>query len=115
MNIASETHNGIAVITLTGKLVFDESLFTLRPRIRQILESGIKDIVFDLSGVPHADSSGCGEIIGAYTTITKAGGRLAFVRLTPRIRQLWERINLIQIFAVFETLAEAETYLASGK
>ena len=94
--------------------MFDESLFTVRPKVRQLLESGIDAIVFDLSGVPHADSSGCGEMIGAYTTIRKAHARVAFVGLTPRIRQLWERINLVNIFDVFETLPEAEAFLSTG-
>jgi anti-anti-sigma factor len=111
--LTSETRNGIGIITLGGKLVFDESLFTLRVAVKQLLESGVKNIVFDLSGVPHADSSGCGEIIGAYTTIQKADARLAFAGLTPKIRQLWERINLITIFDVFETLPEAELYLTA--
>ncbi len=113
MLLTSETRNGIAIVTLTGKLVFDESLFTVRPKVRQILEAGIRAIVFDLSGVPHADSSGCGEMIGAFTTIRKADGRVAFVGLTPRIRQLWERINLVNIFDVFETLPEAEAFLST--
>jgi anti-anti-sigma factor len=112
--LTSEIHNGIAIIKLSGKLMFDESLYTLRQKVRQLLESGIKAIVFDLSGVPHADSSGCGEIIGAYTTIRKADARVVFVGLTPRIRILWERINLINIFDIFETLPEAENFLETG-
>jgi anti-anti-sigma factor len=112
--LTSDTRNGIAVITLAGKLVFDESLFTVRPKVRQFLESGVKAIVFDLSGVPYADSSGCGEMIGAYTTIRKADARVVFVGLTPRIRQLWERINLLEIFDIFETLPEAEAFLSTG-
>jgi len=112
--LTSETRNGFAVIKLSGKLVFDESLFSIRPKVRQLLDSGIKAIVFDLSGVPHADSSGCGELIGAYTTIRTAHGRIVFVGLTPRFQQLWERINLAGIFDIFATLQEAENFLATS-
>lgn len=110
---SSEAHNGIVVIKLTGRLVFDESLFTLRPKIRELLESGIKAIVFDLGGVPHCDSSGCGEIIGAYTTIRKGNAAVAFVNLTPRVLILLERINITKILDIFDTLAEAESFLAT--
>jgi anti-anti-sigma factor len=113
VNITSELHNGIAVIKLSGKLRFDESLFSLRPKIKELIESGIKSIVFDIHEVPHCDSSGCGEMIGAYTTIRKANANLAFVGLTPRMRVLWERINVIEIFDIFETLPEAEKFLKS--
>jgi anti-sigma B factor antagonist len=108
----SEASAGIVVIKLSGRLVFDESLFKLRPKIRELLESGVRKIIFDLSEVPHCDSSGCGEIMGAYATIRKANAAVAFASLTPRIRQLWERINVTRIFDIFDSIQEAENFLA---
>lgn len=93
--------------------MFDESLFKLHPRVREFLESGVRAIIFDLSGVPHCDSSGCGEMIGVYTTIRKGNAAVAFVNLTPRVRVLWERINVTKIFDVFDSVLEAEHFLAT--
>jgi anti-anti-sigma factor len=91
--------------------VFDESLLTLREHVRELLHTGVKGFVLDFTDVPYCDSSGCGELIGAYTSIHKAGGLIAFVKPTARVRVLWERIRLTDIFKIFDTLAEAETFV----
>lgn len=110
---SSEARNGVVIIKLSGRLVFDESLFTLRPKIKGLLESGVKAIIFDLGEVSYCDSSGLGEMIGAYTTIRKHDAAIAFVKLTPKVRTLWERINITNVFDIFETVVEAETFLAT--
>ena len=113
--LVSETHNGIVVIKLTGRLVFDPALYTLRPGIKEILDSGAKAIIFDLAEVPHCDSSGIGEMIVAFTSIRKRGAAAAFVGLTPRVLVLWERINVTKVFDIFNTLPEAENFLAAAR
>jgi len=113
--VVSEPRNGIVVIKFSGRLEFDPTLYTLRPKIRGLLESGIRAIIFDLGEVPHADSSGCGEMIGAYTTIRKAEAAVAFVSLTPKVRLLWERINVTRIFDIFDTVEEAENFLKTRR
>src|SRR3989442_13298721 len=107
----SQTTDGIAIVSISGKLIFDESLLALRENVRDLLRAGVKGFVFDFTEVPHCDSSGCGELIGAYTSIHKTGGLTAFVNPTARVRALWERIRLTDIFTIFETLAEAETFV----
>ncbi|HYR91512.1 MAG TPA: STAS domain-containing protein [Terriglobia bacterium] len=111
VRLISQTRDGIAIVSLSGKLMFDESLMALRENVRDLLRAGVKGFVFDFTDVPHCDSSGCGELIGAYSSITKAGGRVAFVNPTARVRALWERIRLIDIFTIFGTMAEAEAFV----
>ena len=113
--LISEAHNGSVVIKLSGRLVFDPVLYTLRPRIKEILDSGIKAIIFDLTEVPHCDSSGIGEMIVAYTSIRKRGAAAAFVGLTSRVFLLWERINVTKVFDIFGTQQEAENFLAAAR
>jgi anti-sigma B factor antagonist len=113
--LTSESRDGIAFIKLSGKLVFDESLYKLRPKLRELLDSGTNAIIFDLGEVTHCDSSGMGEMIGAYTTIRKHDAAVAFANLTPKVRLLWERINIATVFDIFDTLAEAENFLATRR
>lgn len=115
MILASESRDGIAIIKLSGKLVFDESLYKLRPKLRELLDSGTRAIIFDLGEVSHCDSSGLGEMIGAYTTIRKHDAAVAFVNLTPKVRLLWERINISKVFDIFDTVPEAENFLTTGR
>ncbi|HYR41939.1 MAG TPA: STAS domain-containing protein, partial [Terriglobia bacterium] len=61
--------------------------------------------------VPYCDSSGCGEIIGAYSSIRKAGGTVAVLNPNERIRLLWARIKLADVLSIFDRLEEAEAYV----
>lgn len=91
--------------------MFDESLLMLRGEVGKLLQAGIKFVIFDFSDVPHCDSSGCGEMIGAYTSIRRAGGNIAITAAGDRIRMLWKRIHLEGVFNLFTTIGEAESFL----
>ena len=114
MTFTSETRNGVAIIKPSGDLVFHETLFTLRPKVRGLLDSGVRGFVFDLSEVKHCDSSGCGEIIGAYATICKSEGSVAFAQLAPRLRGLWDRIKVTSIFQIVDTVQAGVDSVSSG-
>lgn len=111
MEITAETKEGVAILSLSGRMMFDESLLSLRNHIARLLAEGIRRFVVDFSGVPHCDSSGCGEIISAYASIRKAGGTVAFTKPTERVLVLWTRIKLIDVFPIFDNLSDAETFV----
>lgn len=111
MTFTSEIRRGIAFFKFSGRLVFEEPMFAIHPEVRELLESGVRAFIFDFSEVPHCDSSGCGELIGIHVTIRNGDARLAFACLTPRMRVLWERIKLTDVFAIFDTLSEAEDFV----
>ena len=111
MRITADTKNDLAILKFSGKLIFDESLLSLRDEIAQLLRSGVSRFIFDISGVPYCDSSGCGEIIAAYSTIRKTGGTVAVLSPTERVRVLWARIKLADVLPIFDRLEDAESYL----
>src|SRR5262245_31433917 len=96
-------------------MVFDESLFLLRQHIRDLLQSGIRRFVIDVSDVPYLDSSACGEVLGAYSSIMKSGGTLVFVNPSERVRVLWSRIKVTEILRSFATLDEALAVVRSAQ
>jgi anti-anti-sigma factor len=79
--------------------------------VRELLSESVRHFVFDLREVPHCDSSGSGEVIGAYTSIAKAGGLMVVAGLSDRVRLLWSRVKLLNVFDVFENVAEAEAFV----
>ena len=113
MQIAVENKNGIAVIKISGKIIFDETLFELREHVQELLQSGSRRFLIDLTDVPHIDSSGCGEVIRIYSSIVKANGVIAFANLAERVVVLWTRIKLTEVFKIFQTVDEAHTFLES--
>ena len=109
--ITSEMIGDLAILTVSGRLVFDQSLLRLRDETRRLLKAGINKFVFDVSRVPHCDSCGFGELIGVFVSVRKAGGAAAFLNSTERLRALWKRTRLNDVFNFFETLEEAEAFV----
>lgn len=108
MTIDVGTKNGVVILTVTGRMVFDPTLFRLRGHVQEELLSGSRRFIVDLSAVSHLDSSGCGELISIQTSIARAQGALAIVNPQPKVRTLLERIRLNQVLKIAATIEEAE-------
>ena len=109
MRITVKTKDGVAILKISGHMIFDESLFRMRGHVQEALASGIRGFIVDMSEVPFVDSSGAGELITIYTSITKAQGLFAIVNPVERVRVLFERIRLTDIFKIAGSVEEAET------
>lgn len=72
--------------------LWDEALESdggrLRVTIDDFLQQGYRQFVLDLGLVPHVDSGFLGEIVRAYTTVSRQGGTLKLRNLPQRIRDL---------------------------
>jgi anti-anti-sigma factor len=61
-----------------------------------------KKIILNLEEINYIDSSGVGELIGAYTFVVNEGGRLKLLHLTKRIREVLAITKLLTVFEVFD-------------
>ena len=111
MRITFETKDDIAILKISGRMIFDETLFLLRSYVRNALQSGVLRFVIDISDVPYLDSSGCGEMISTYISIAKANGSMALLNPAERVRILLTRIRLTEILKIFDTLDEAQEFV----
>jgi anti-sigma B factor antagonist len=57
-------------------------------------------VLLNLSDVPYIDSSGIGELVSAFTSVRKAGGKLKLLNLTKRVRTVLEITRLYEVFDV---------------
>ena len=76
MKIPSRTRDGVTILEPKGKITIGVGDIALREAVDQTLQAGSKDILFNLKDVTTIDSSGIGELVSAYTTVTNRGGRL---------------------------------------
>jgi len=97
----------IRVIELSGKITIGAGDVKLRELISQAVEDGKNNIVLDLGGVTAIDSSGIGEMVACYTTVTKRGGQLKLMHLSPKITDILQVTQLITVFDVFDDEREA--------
>ncbi len=95
------------IIELSGKITIGAGDVKLRGLIEESLTAGKKHILLNLAGVSTIDSSGIGEMVACYTTVTKHGGQLKLLRLSPKINDILQVTQLITVFDVFDDEEEA--------
>lgn len=107
MKSSTRDVGNIRIIELAGKITIGSGDVKIRELIAQALEDGKTNILFDLGGVTAIDSSGIGEMVACYTTVTKRGGRLKLMHLSPKINDILQVTQLITVFDVFDDEREA--------
>jgi anti-sigma B factor antagonist len=107
MKSAIRDRADIRIIELSGKITIGTGDVKIRELISSALDEGKMKIVLDLAGVTAIDSSGIGEMVACYTTVTKRDGQLKLMRLSPKINDILQVTQLITVFDVFENEEEA--------
>jgi anti-sigma B factor antagonist len=97
----------VTILDLSGAVRMGEGAVSLRNAIRDLADQGNKKILLNLSSVKNIDSSGIGELIANYTTITKNGGQLKLLNLTEKIQNLLVITKLLTVFDSYENEADA--------
>ena len=97
----------IRIIEISGKITIGSGDVKIRELISEALDEGKAKILLNLSGVSAIDSSGIGEMVACYTTVTKRGGQLKLLKLSPKINDILQVTQLITVFDVYDTEEEA--------
>ena len=107
MKATSRTVDGVEIISLQGKITIGSGDSQLREVITNAVNNGKNKILLDMSGVTTIDSSGIGELVGSYTTVTNRGGKLKLLHLPAKLNELLHVTQLITVFEVYENENEA--------
>ncbi|HEX2061015.1 MAG TPA: STAS domain-containing protein [Thermoanaerobaculia bacterium] len=102
MKATTRTVDGVEIIKLDGKITIGAGDTQLREVISNAVSSGKNNILLDLSGVTTIDSSGIGELVGSYTTVTNRGGKLKLLHLPAKLNELLHVTQLITVFEVYD-------------
>ncbi len=101
-----------AVVTLSGKLMLGQESAQLQTLVPDLLSQGAKNIIFDISGVHHIDSTGIGRFIDSYSRIGKSGGQMRLVGAGGAVREAFRVTRLDTIFKFYENVENARQGLA---
>lgn len=107
MKATTRNVDGVQVIELQGKITIGAGDTQLRELILKSLDEGQKNLLLDMGEVTALDSSGIGELVGAYTTATNRGGKLKLLHLPTKISNLLQVTQLITVFEVYEDEKQA--------
>ena len=97
----------VTILDMKGAVRMGEGSIALRDAIRRLAGEGKKKVLLNLGGVNYVDSSGIGELIANYTTISREGGQLKLLNLTDRIQNLLVITKLLTVFDAYDNEAEA--------
>jgi len=97
----------VTVIDAAGRITLGEGASIFRDTVRDLAAKGDKKLLLNLSEVSYIDSSGIGEMVSGFTTVTNHGGQLKLLGLSKRVKDLLQITKLYTVFEVFDDEATA--------
>ena len=106
--------DGIVVVDMSGRITLGEGCTQLRELVREQLGKGTKHLLLNLADVTYIDSSGIGELVSGFTTVSNQGGKLKLLNLTKKVHDLLQITKLYTVFDVYDDEAKAVTSFAQA-
>jgi anti-sigma B factor antagonist len=107
VKITNRQVGDVTVIDASGRITLGEGSSTIRDTIRDLTAKGNRKLLLNLGDVSYIDSSGIGELVSGFTTVTNQGGQLKLLHLTKRVQELLQITKLYTVFEVFDDEAAA--------
>ncbi len=107
MKIEVRHREGVSILEPHGKITIGLGDVALREAVLESLTAGALNVLLDFQYVSTIDSSGVGEMVSAYTTVTNRGGQLKLVNLPPKVTDILQITQLITVFEVYDNEDEA--------
>jgi len=97
----------VTIIDVDGRITVQDGADNFRDVVRQLVRQGRVKLVLNFQNASYIDSTALGEIIRAYTSVTRKGGTLKLLNVTGRIHELLMITRLLTVFDLFDAEAEA--------
>ena len=97
----------VSVVDVAGRITLGEGSSALRETLREMVSKNQKKILLNLGDVSYIDSSGIGELVSGFTSVTNSGGQLKLLNLNKRVKDLLQITKLYTVFDVHDDEAHA--------
>ncbi len=101
-NVSVRQAGDVSIVDLAGRVTLGVGASQMRDAIKKLAQSGAKNILVNLQDVTYLDSSGVGELVSAYASVTHAGGRIKLMHAQSIVKQLSQATKLYTVFATCE-------------
>lgn len=102
-----ETESGVVVINVGGRVMLGEESAQVEKLVADLLTTGRRKFVFELSGVTHMDSTGIGRFIASLNKVMQAGGQLRMAAASAVVREGFRVTRLDTVFQFFPDVEAA--------
>lgn len=107
MTVTERKVGDVTIVDVAGKMMASDTSGRLKDKITSLMFQGEKRIVLNLAEVSYVDSSGLGEMVACYGSVTRGGGELKLASAGNKIRDLLVMTRLVTIFDAHDTEDEA--------
>jgi anti-sigma B factor antagonist len=107
VTIESRLSGDVTILDVAGKITLGDGSVVLREKVKELVAGGNKKVLLNLGNVTYIDSSGIGELVAAFTSVSNSGGALKLLHLTKRVQDLLQITKLYTVFEVHDDEAKA--------
>jgi anti-sigma B factor antagonist len=107
MNCGIRRKGDVTILDLSGRLSLGEALafgpgsdVVLRDTVHELVKEGARKVVLNLAGVTYVDSSGVGQLTGAYTSVRNGGAEMKLLNPTTQVKNLLKTTQLDTVFDI---------------
>ena len=112
MTVSERTVDGVTILDVTDQVTRNDDADQIREKVKAVLAEGKRRVLMNLSQVSYMDSAGLGELVQAYSTVSKQGGALKLVSPTKRLKDL---LVITKLATVFESHDDETVAVGSFK
>ena len=107
MRIDERPVGDVTVLDVTGRITADAGDVELKDKINSLLNQGRSKILLNLGGVAFVDSTGLGQIVASFTSVSNNKGQMKLLNVTKRLNDLLIITKLTNVFDTFDDESEA--------
>jgi anti-sigma B factor antagonist len=107
MNISVRKTQDVAIVDFEGRLAIGVGDEVLPAVVNELLDSGFKKILLNLSDMDYIDSNGLGELVQTLKASKRHGASLRLLKPQDRVAKTLRLTNLLPMFSVYDTEKEA--------
>jgi anti-sigma B factor antagonist len=97
----------VAIIDLAGRITLGEDSGLLRTTVKDLVNSGQKNILVNLKDVGSVDSTGLGELVSVYVSVAHVAGSIKLMHPQTKVHDLLQLTKLYTVFTTFDDESEA--------
>jgi anti-anti-sigma factor len=110
MKVTAREREGVTVLDLEGKITIGVGDVAMREAVHAAIDRGSRNILINMAKVTTIDSSGIGELVAAYTTVSNRGGKLRLYGIPPKVNDI---LSITQLITVLDIMDSEEEGVAS--
>src|SRR5579862_2039461 len=113
LKITNREVDGVAVLTLEGRIVLGEESVEFREKVKTLLAAGKTKLVLDLKNVTMIDSAGLDGLVVAHTSAKSRGATVRLCNVGSRTNELLKITRLTKVLAISDSEEDAVRALAN--